>query len=47
VIVDADLKRAERLIFHPNINTASLTISRADFERFLESRGNTVRWLSL
>ena len=47
VIVDADLKRAERLIFHPNINTASLTISRADFERFLESRGNTVRWLVL
>ena len=47
VIVDADLKRAERLIFHPNINTASLAISRADFERFLESRGNTVRWLVL
>jgi len=47
VIVDADLKRADRLIFHPNINTASLAISRADFERFLESRGNTVRWLVL
>jgi Ala-tRNA(Pro) deacylase len=47
VIVDADLKRAERLIFHPNINTASLTILRADFERFLESRGNTVRWVVL
>ena len=47
VIVDADLKRADRLIFHPNVNTASLTISRADFERFLESRGNTVRWVTL
>jgi Ala-tRNA(Pro) deacylase len=45
VIVDDDLRRAERLIFHPNINTASLTISEADFERFLASRGNVVRWL--
>jgi Ala-tRNA(Pro) deacylase len=45
VIVDADLREAERLIFHPNDNRASLTISRADFERFLASRGNLVRWL--
>jgi Ala-tRNA(Pro) deacylase len=47
VIVDGDLKNADRLIFHPNINTASLTISRTDFERFLASRGNIVRWLKL
>jgi len=45
VIVDDDLRRADRLIFHPNINTASLTISLADFERFLASRGNPVRWI--
>jgi Ala-tRNA(Pro) deacylase len=47
VIVDDDLRRAERLIFHPNINTASLTISVKDFERFLASVGNTVKWVSL
>lgn len=47
VIVDEDLRRADRLIFHPNINTASLTISVADFERFLASRGNRVRWLRI
>jgi Ala-tRNA(Pro) deacylase len=47
VIVDADLKNADRLIFHPNINTASLTISLGDFERFLEAQGNSVRWLKL
>ena len=27
VIVDQDLRGAERLIFHPNINTASVTIA--------------------
>ena len=47
VIVDADLRQAERLIFHPNDNRASLTISLADFERFLASRGNLVRWLKV
>jgi Ala-tRNA(Pro) deacylase len=45
VIVDDDLRGAERLIFHPNDNTASLTISGSDFVRFLESRGNVVRWV--
>jgi Ala-tRNA(Pro) deacylase len=47
VIVDADLRSAEKLIFHPNLNTASVTITVADFERFLASRPNVVRWLKL
>ena len=47
VIVDSDLRTAERLIFHPNDNTASVTISGADFQRFLADRGNSVRWISL
>jgi Ala-tRNA(Pro) deacylase len=45
VIVDSDLKNADRLIFHPNDNTASLTISSQDFLRFLEQQGNSVRWI--
>jgi Ala-tRNA(Pro) deacylase len=47
VIVDEDLKSAERLIFHPNDNTASVVISGPDFVRFLERRGNAVRWIRL
>ena len=47
VVVDDDLRRAERLIFHPNINTASFTISLADFERFLASTGNPVSWIRM
>jgi len=47
VIVDQDLRRVERLIFHPNLNTLSVTISVADFERFLATRPNVVRWLKL
>jgi Ala-tRNA(Pro) deacylase len=47
VIVDEALRGAERLLFHPNINTASVTISAADLERFLATRPNDVRWLKL
>ncbi len=47
VIIDDDLRRAERLIFHPNINTASVTISVGDLEKFLATTENTVRWIRL
>lgn len=47
VIVDEALRGAGRLIFHPNLNTASLTIAVEDLERFLASRPNRVRWLRL
>jgi Ala-tRNA(Pro) deacylase len=47
VILDEDLRTAERLIFHPNDNTASVTISFQDFQRFLVSRQIVVRWIRL
>ena len=47
VVLDADLATAERLGFHPNVNTATITLSAADFLRFLESRGNLVMRLAL
>jgi Ala-tRNA(Pro) deacylase len=47
VIVDEDLRSAARLIFHPNDNRASVSITFEDFERFLASRPNRVRWLRL
>jgi Ala-tRNA(Pro) deacylase len=45
VIIDAPLRGAERLLFHPNINTATLTVSFADLQKFLEARGNRLRFL--
>ena len=47
VLIDQDLRGAERLIFHPNINTASVVVSWADLERFLATRQNNVRVISL
>lgn len=47
VIVDQDLRSVDRLIFHPNLNTLSVTISVKDFERFLATRPNVVRWIKL
>jgi Ala-tRNA(Pro) deacylase len=47
VIVDDDLRRSGRLIFHPNTNTASVSIAFEDFERFLATRRNPVRYVQL
>ncbi|MDD8025767.1 MAG: prolyl-tRNA synthetase associated domain-containing protein [Acidobacteriota bacterium] len=45
VIVDEGLRGAEFLSFHPNVNTSTLTITRAAFEAFLAWRGNPVRYV--
>ena len=47
VIIDADLRKAAKMIFHPNDNTASVTISFADLEKFLGTRGNIVRYITV
>lgn len=47
VLIDRDLRSADRLIFHPNINTASVVVTWKDFERFLESTGNVVSYVNM
>jgi Ala-tRNA(Pro) deacylase len=47
VYLDRDLKRAPRISFHPNINTATLVLSTVDFERFLAERGNPVKYIDV
>lgn len=45
VVIDRDLKKAERINFHPNVNTATVGVSFEDFERFLNWCGNRVSYL--
>jgi Ala-tRNA(Pro) deacylase len=45
VLIDEDLRGADGLIFHPNINTASVVVSWEGLERFLQSRSNRVRYI--
>ncbi len=47
VILDRELKKASRVSFHPNVNTATLTLTFSDFERFLASCGNPVRYIDI
>lgn len=47
VVLDRDLQSAERLSFHPNINTVTYVICHADFEKFLAACGNPVQWVSV
>jgi len=47
LFIDEKLKEFDRLAFHPNINTASLVISKSDFLKFLEYTGNTFEFIRL
>ena len=47
VFLDQTLKNAERVSFHPCINTASLIISREDLIKFLDYCGNRYEWINV
>src|SRR5258706_8224513 len=47
IVLDRDLKSAARLSFHPNINTVTYVVSAADFARFLDACGNSVRHVTI
>jgi Ala-tRNA(Pro) deacylase len=44
VLIDQDLKAASMIYFHPNVNTATVGLSFADFERFLQHCGQEIRY---
>lgn len=45
VIIDQDLKGADSINFHPNVNTATVGMSFSDFEKFLSFCGQSIRFL--
>jgi len=47
VMIDKDLMEGEYINFHPNVNTATVTLSVDGFKKFLASRGNKVSYISL
>jgi Ala-tRNA(Pro) deacylase len=47
VAIDRDLKLAEKISFHPNINTATIVLTFADFQRFLDASGNPVQYVTV
>ena len=47
LFIDEKLKEFDRLAFHPNVNTATLVISKPDFLRFLDHTGNTYEFIRL
>jgi len=47
LFLDAHLEKAERISFHPNLNTATIVITFQDFRRFLEWQGNTWEFVKL
>lgn len=47
VFLDENLRKAEKLSFHPNDNRASLAVKTEDFIRYMEAIGNGFEWVGL
>lgn len=47
VLVDNELLKSDKQAYHPNINTATLVISTADFKKFLDWTGNPLAYIDL
>lgn len=47
VFLDANLRNARRLSFHPNDNRASLSVAFDDFVRYMDATGNAYEWKEL
>ncbi|MDP2624858.1 MAG: prolyl-tRNA synthetase associated domain-containing protein [Candidatus Peregrinibacteria bacterium] len=45
VLIDQDLLKHEKLHYHPNVNTATVELTREDFRKFLDWSGHEVREL--
>ena len=45
VAIDVAIREAARVAFHPNVNTATLVLSGADFQRYLTAIGHEVHWI--
>jgi len=45
LFLDPELRKAEKMSFHPNRNTASVVISNESLMRFLEWSGNEFEWM--
>jgi hypothetical protein len=45
--LDADLKNADRVSFHPCENTASVVVNNAGFLHFLDLWGGEVEWIEV
>lgn len=47
VLIDSDLKGTSNISFHPNINTATISIAYKDFESFLEWNKNKFQYIDI
>lgn len=47
VFIDKNLEQAERVSFHPCVNTASLIVKREDLIRFIDHQQNRWQWIEL
>ncbi len=46
-LVDSGLSACEKICFHPNVNTATVTLRYGDFEKYLQWTGNKIGYVQI
>jgi len=47
LILDATIKDADAVNFHPNLNTSTLTLDQVEFKKYLDTLSNHIRYVEL
>lgn len=47
VLIDKDLMARDKITFHPNINTASVTITYEDFQKYIKWCNNKITYVDV
>lgn len=47
ILLDKELRKSEVINFHPNVNTATLSLKFIDFEKFMNLTGNKFQFVEL
>jgi Ala-tRNA(Pro) deacylase len=47
VLIDNDLRNSDCILFHPNVNTASISITHDDLIKFIRWRGNEFGYVKI
>lgn len=47
VLIDKDLRDSSYVCFHPNVNSATVSITYDDFEKFLRWCGNSISYVEI
>ncbi len=47
VVIEDELRKVEKIGFHPNKNTSTIVLTQNNFQKYLENSGNSISYISI